>query len=112
VKQSFNMRILCKILALLFRHVGNVDLAITSIYRKPRTPLKEQDISVPSGLSKILATHVLFSEGYRYSAITVTSAHSVPTTDLAPLLLDAEMISILPCCLSKACFLWAPRSCC
>jgi hypothetical protein len=72
VKQSFNMRILCKILALLFRHVGNVDLAITSIYRKPRTPLKEQDISVPSGLSKILATHVLFSEGYRYSAITVT----------------------------------------
>jgi hypothetical protein len=34
--------------------------------------LNEQDISIPLGLPKVVPTHVLFSEGYWYSAITVS----------------------------------------
>jgi hypothetical protein len=47
-------------------------LIIMSIYRKLRTILNEQDISVPLGLSNITTTHVLFSEGYWYPAIIIT----------------------------------------
>jgi hypothetical protein len=47
-------------------------LTIMSIYRKPRTTLSEQYISIPLGLSKVLPTHVLFSERICYSAIIIT----------------------------------------